>query len=92
VRTVGDPAAVGPAIRAAVRDIDPRLPVIDLRTQEQQIARRNSQEWLFARLSGFFGLAALILACVGLYGLMSSLVPANRALDISPRPSASRFG
>jgi predicted permease len=74
VRTASDPAAIAPAIRAAVREIDPTLPVIDLRTQEQQIDRRNSQERLFARLSGFFGVAALTLACVGLYGLMSYLV------------------
>jgi predicted permease len=74
VRTVGDPAAVGHALRAAVREIDPTLPVIDLRTQEQQIKRRTSQERLFAQLSGFFGVAALVLACVGLYGLMSYLV------------------
>jgi predicted permease len=74
VRTAGDPAALGPAIRAAVREIDPLLPVIDLRTQEQQIERRNSQERLFAQLSGFFGVTALMLASVGLYGLMSYLV------------------
>src|SRR4030095_11719728 len=47
---------------------------IDLRTQAQQIERRNSQERLFAQLSGFFGVAALMLACVGLHGLMSYLV------------------
>jgi len=74
VRSAGDPAAVGHAIRAAVREIDSTLPVIDLRTQEQQIERRNSQERLFARLASFFGVAALSLACVGLYGLMSHLV------------------
>jgi predicted permease len=74
VRTTSDPAAIGSAIRAAVREIDPTLPVIDFRTQEQQIERRNSQERLFAQLSGFFGVAALLLACVGLYGLMSYLV------------------
>ncbi len=74
VRTASSPAAIGPAIRAAVREIDPTLPVIDLRTQEQQIERRNSQERLLAQVSGFFGVAALILACVGLYGLMSYLV------------------
>jgi predicted permease len=74
VRTAGDPAAAATAIRSAVREIDPGLPVIDFRTQEQQIARRNSQERQFAQLSGFFGVAALILACVGLYGLMSYLV------------------
>jgi len=74
VRTAGDPAAIAPAIRSAVRGIDPGLPVIDFRTHAQQIERRNSQERLFAQLSGFFGVAALILACVGLYGLMSHLV------------------
>ena len=74
VRTAGDPAAMAPAIRSAVREIDPALPVIDFRTQEQQIERRNSQERLFAQLSAFFGGASLILACVGLYGLMSYLV------------------
>ncbi len=71
LRTSGDPAAIFPAIRAAVREIDATLPVIDLRTQEEQIDRLNAQELLFARLSGFFGLLALALACVGLYGLMS---------------------
>jgi predicted permease len=74
VRTAGDPAAIGSAIRAAVHDIDPTLPVTDFRTQAQQIERRNSQELMFAKLSSFFGVAALILACLGLYGLMWYLV------------------
>jgi predicted permease len=70
----GSPAALFPAIRAAVREIDPTLPVLNLRTQDEQIDRLHSQELLFARLSGFFGLLALSLACVGLYGLMSYAV------------------
>jgi predicted permease len=74
VRTIADPAAVGSAIRAAVREIDPVLPVIDLRTEDQQIDRLDSQERVFARLSAFFGVATVMLACVGLYGLMSFLV------------------
>jgi predicted permease len=74
VRTAADPAALATAIRAAVREIDPSLPVIDFRTQQEQIDRRNSQERLFAQLSAFFGGCALLLACVGLYGLMSYLV------------------
>jgi len=71
---VGSSAAVFSAIRAAVREIDPTLPVLNLRTQDEQIDRLHSQERLFARLSGFFGLLALALACVGLYGLMSYAV------------------
>jgi predicted permease len=62
------------AIRAAVREVDPALPVLNLRTQDEQIDRLHAQERLFARLSGFFGLLALALACVGLYGLMSYAV------------------
>src|SRR6185436_12863568 len=72
--TVGNAAAVFPAIRAAVREIDPRLPVLNLRTQDEQIDRLHSQELLFARVSGLFGGLALTLACVGLYGLMSYAV------------------
>jgi ABC-type antimicrobial peptide transport system permease subunit len=71
VRAAADPASAGPAIRAAVREIDPTLPIIDLHTQDEQIERLTSQERLFARLSGFFGALALIVASVGLYGLMS---------------------
>jgi predicted permease len=74
LRAAGNPTALFPAIRAAVREIDPTLPVLNLRTQEEQIARISSEELLFARLSGFFGFVALALACVGLYGLMSYLV------------------
>jgi predicted permease len=75
VRVAGPNAgAFFSAIRSAVREIDPALPVLNLRTQDEQIERLNGQELLFARLSGFFGGLALLLACVGLYGLMSHAV------------------
>jgi ABC-type antimicrobial peptide transport system permease subunit len=45
--------------------------VRNLRTQDEQIDRLNSQPLLFARLAGLFGALTLLLACVGLYGLMS---------------------
>jgi predicted permease len=67
-------AALFPVIRSAVREIDPSLPVLDLRTQEEQFDRLNAQELLFARLSGVFGMFAMALACVGLYGLISQTV------------------
>jgi predicted permease len=62
------------AIRTLVRDIDPALPVLNLRTQDEQIDRLNAQELLFARLSGLFGVLTLGLASVGLYGLISHSV------------------
>ncbi len=66
--------AVFSAIRTLVRDIDAALPMLNLRTQDEQIDRLNAQELLFARLSGFFGVLTLSLACVGLYGLISHAV------------------
>ena len=74
LRLAAPDAGVLAAIRTAVREIDPTLPVLNLRTQDEQVDRLHSQERLFARLSGFFGLLALGLACVGLYGLMSYAV------------------
>jgi predicted permease len=71
VRGAGAPELLFPAIRAAVREIDPTIPLVNLRTQEQQLEANHAQERLFARFSGFFGGLALGLACVGLYGLMS---------------------
>jgi predicted permease len=74
VASGGADASVYQSIRAAVRAIDPALPVLNLRTQDEQIDRLNGQETLFARLSGLFGLLAMALAAVGLYGLMSHAV------------------
>jgi predicted permease len=84
VRTAGDATALIPAIRQAVRSIDSRLPLFDVRTQTQQIDELLLQERLFARLTGFFGALALILVCVGLYGIMSYAV-ARRTNEIGIR-------
>jgi predicted permease len=84
LRLASSDAAVLPVIRAAVREVDPTLPVLNLRTQDEQVDRLNSQERLFARLSGFFGLLALALASVGLYGLMSYAV-LRRTAEIGVR-------
>ena len=71
VRTAGDPQALVPAIRHVVAQINPNLPLRDVTTESQQIDRLLFQERLVARLSGFFGLLALALACIGLYGLLA---------------------
>jgi ABC-type antimicrobial peptide transport system permease subunit len=74
VRTAGDATALVPSIRKVVASIDSRLPLFDLRTQTEQIDELLLQERLFAKLTGFFGVLALILVCVGLYGMMSYAV------------------
>ena len=71
LRTAADPQAILPAIREAVAKVNTNLPLFDVKTESEQIDRLLFQERLVARLSSFFALLALILACVGLYGLLS---------------------
>jgi predicted permease len=84
MRTAGDPLKVAPQIRAVVSQIDNNLPVSEIRTETQQIERQILVERLVARLSGFFGALALLLACIGLYGLVSYEV-ARRTREIGIR-------
>jgi ABC-type antimicrobial peptide transport system permease subunit len=74
VRTSGEPTALVASIRAAIRSIDGNLPLANIRTQDEQVAKLFGSERLFARFSSFFGVLALVLVCVGLYGLMSYAV------------------
>ena len=71
LRTAADPRAILPAVREVVAQVNTNLPLFDVKTESEQIDRLLFQERLVARLSGFFGLLALVLACVGLYGLLS---------------------
>ena len=71
VRAAASTAAVAKGIYAAVHALDPDLPVIDMRTQQEQIDNSLNPERLFAQLAGLFGALGLILACVGLYGIMA---------------------
>lgn len=71
LRTAGDPHALIPAVRSVAKAIDPNLPVSRITTQTQQIENLMSQETRIAQLSGFFAVLALVLACIGLYGLLS---------------------
>ncbi len=71
LRTAADPQALLPAIREAVGQVNADLPLFNVTTQSEQIDRLLFQERLVARLAGFFGVLALVLACIGLYGLLS---------------------
>lgn len=84
IRTAGDPTALAPAIRSAIREIDPTLGLEEVKTQTQQIEDALAQERMFAELCSFFGALALGLAAIGLYGLMAYSV-ARRTNEIGIR-------
>jgi predicted permease len=71
VRTAMAPAGAMTAIREAVRQLDPNLPLTDVSTQIEQVEKRFQQERLFAQAYTLFGALALLLASIGLFGLMS---------------------
>ena len=74
VRAAGDAGALVAAIRQEVRSLDPNLPVFNVKTFAEQINDSVSRERLVALLSSFFGLFALLLASLGLYGVMAYAV------------------
>jgi len=84
VRSSGNPTAITASIRDAVREVDSNLPIFGVKTQSQQADESLVQERLFATLSSFFGVLALLLACIGLYGVMSYGV-ARRTNEIGIR-------
>ena len=71
VRTAGDALAMTAAVRAAIHTIDPGLPLMRVRTQEEQISQTIREPRLFAALTAVAGAIGLLLACIGLYGVVS---------------------
>ena len=71
VRAQGLPSTIISELRDTVRQADPQLPMMNLETQTQETSDALSQEALFARLTSVFGLLALLLAMIGLYGTMA---------------------
>lgn len=78
VRTAGEPAALATAAAGVVRDLDPDLPVAEIRTLEQVVGTAVSRPRFILTLLGGFAVASLLLAGLGLFGVVSYSVAQRR--------------
>lgn len=71
VRTERDPLAIAPSVRRVVRDLDPQLAVADMRAMETVLGETYARECFLAILMGSFSTCALLLAAMGIYGVLT---------------------
>jgi predicted permease len=84
IRTAGDAASVSSALRAVVHDTNPAIPEIEIHTMPDLVVKSLHTDYFIARLASAFGVLAIVLAGVGLYGIMAFTV-ARRTRDIGIR-------
>jgi predicted permease len=91
LRSYGDSAAAAASITRLVREIDPQIQVLNLQSMNDVVDESLVPERIVAQLGGFFSLCALLLACIGLYGVMS-YAAARRTQEIGIRMALGARG
>lgn len=84
LRTISGPASVLTRVRAVIESLDRDLPMMDVRTMKEQVQSTLADERALAELAGAFSLLALVLASIGIYGMMTYSVT-SRTADIGLR-------